>query len=421
MRYSNLCLQTVCFSIFFALASCSSSSSKKSESDDDINVTDSTDSDQSSVINELKLGIHLDLSGPTAALSEPMALAAEAAIAEVSGNANFLNGSTVSAIRADSTCTDNELAATAFEELLSSEVAGVIGSTCSGVTTSVLTNVALPASMLMISPSATSPALSTIEDNGLFFRTAPSDARQAAVLSQSVLDRNIQTVAVSYVNNDYGQGLADEFVRVFEANGGAVTISAAHEDGAADYIDHVNALSAAGGEVLLVAGYIDQAGPEVVGQALDTGAFTRFVFSDGMINESSANLVTAELNGSFGITPGHDGEGSSQFAAVATGFDGSSPYAAESYDAAALILLAMQAANSSDPNLYSLSMFDVANAPGEKIFAGELDKALQLLASGDDIDYVGAARIELVEPGEAMGSFREIEIVDGLITTFGYR
>ena len=46
-------------------------------------------------------------------------------------------------------------------------------------------------------------------------------------------------------------------------------------------------------------------------------------------------------------------------------------------------------------------MLDVANAPGEPIFAGELAKGLELAAAGTDIDYQGATGVELVGPGEA--------------------
>ncbi len=105
----------------------------------------------------------------------------------------------------------------------------------------------------------------------------------------------------------------------------------------------------------------------------------------------------------------------------ATGADASGPYVGESYDAAALIMLAMQAAGSSDPSAYSGKIMDVANAPGEKIMAGELDKALELIAAGTEIDYVGATAVELIGPGEAAGGYREIVIEGGKITTAQYR
>ena len=66
-------------------------------------------------------------------------------------------------------------------------------------------------------------------------------------------------------------------------------------------------------------------------------------------------------------------------------------------------------------------MLDVANAPGEKIYAGELAKGIELAAAGTDIDYVGATGVELIGPGEAQGSYRVYEIKDNAAETLGYR
>ena len=106
---------------------------------------------------------------------------------------------------------------------------------------------------------------------------------------------------------------------------------------------------------------------------------------------------------------------------VADAFDATSPFAPESYDAAALILLAMQAAGSTDPGVYKDSVMDVANAPGEEILPGELSKALDILKEGGEIDYVGATAVELIGPGESAGNYREINFTDGKITTVTYR
>ena len=207
---------------------------------------------------EIKLGVFLGLTGPIESLVANMAPAAEAAIAEVSESGKLLDGTTVVAVRADTTCVDSAAAQSAIERLITADkVSGVVGGDCSGVTTAALTNVALPNGMVMISPSATSPALSTVKDNDLFFRTAPSDARQGVVMTDIIMDRDIKEVAVTYTNNDYGKGLADAFQTAFEEAGGSVTISASHEDGKADYSAEVGALASAGGEVLVVAGYLD--------------------------------------------------------------------------------------------------------------------------------------------------------------------
>ena len=97
------------------------------------------------------------------------------------------------------------------------------------------------------------------------------------------------------------------------------------------------------------------------------------------------------------------------------------PYTKESYDSAALIMLAMQAANSTNSNDFKSKVMDVANAPGEKIFPGELAKGLKLLSEGKEIDYVGASAVELIGGGESAGNFAEILIDNQKVTTVGYK
>jgi len=372
---------------------------------------------------DISIGVILGFTGPIESLTPNMAAGAELAMAEVNAAGGILDGSNVVSVRADSTCIDSAAAQAAAERLITADgVAGIMGADCSGVTTSILSNVALPNGMVMISPSATSPALSLVEDNGLFFRTAPSDARQGVVMSEVLMDRGITEVAVTYTNNDYGLGLADSFAAAFAEMGGTVTLVAAHEDGRADYSAEVGALASAGGAALVVAGYVDQGGSGIIQAALDTGAFDSFHFPDGMIGQMLTDNFGSGIDGSTGQHPSPSVELAEAFTAlVGDAFAATSPFAPESYDAAAMILLAMQAAGSSDPADYKGHVMDVANAPGEKINAGELAKGLEILAAGGDIDYVGASGVELVGPGEAAGTYREIVIEGGEITTARFR
>ena len=292
------------------------------------------------------------------------------------------------------------------------------------MTGAILNNVAVPNGVVMISPSATSPGLSQAnnEDNGLFFRTSPSDARQGVVITAILTDLGISEVAVTYTNNDYGKGRADSFQAAFEAAGGTVTINAAHEDGKADYSAEVGALAAAGGERLVVAGYVDQGGSGIVRAALDSGAFDTFHFPDGMVSAKLLENFGSEIDGSSGAHPSPSVELAEAFGALVGGaFDHTSPFTPEGYDAAALIMLAMQAANSKDSNDYKDKVMDVANAPGEKIGVGELAKGLQILRDGGEIDYVGATGVELIGPGEASGTYREINYDGGADNTARFR
>ncbi len=374
---------------------------------------------------DVKLGVFLGFTGPIESLVAEMGPAAEFAIEEANASDKFLGGASVSSVRADTTCVDAGAATAAAERLITADgVAGIVGGDCSGVTGAALQNVALPNGMVMISPSATSPGLShnNNEDNGLFFRTAPSDARQGVVMTEVLMDQDIMEVAVTYTNNDYGKGLADSFQAAFEAAGGTVTISAAHEDGKADYSAEVGALAAAGGQRLVVAGYVDQGGAGIVRAALDTGAFDTFHFPDGMIGTALSDTFGDEIDGSSGQHPSPSDELAAAFTTLVDGaFDSTSPFAPESYDAAALLLLAMQAAGSADPAEYAGKVMDVANAPGEPIGVGELDKAFEILAAGGEVDYVGASGVELIGPGEAAGNYREITVESGSIETVQFR
>ena len=374
--------------------------------------------------DEIKIGVILGFTGPLESITPAMGAAAEMAMKEVSDSGKLMGGSTVVSVRGDSTCVDAAAATASAERLVTSDkVAAIMGADCSGVTGAILQNVARPNGVAMISPSATSPALSTAEDDGLFFRTAPSDARQGVVMADVITGRGITKVALTYTNNDYGKGLAESFQAAFEAAGGTITISAAHEDGKADYSAEVASLAAAGGDLLVVAGYIDQGGKGIIQGSIDSGAFSAFYLPDGMYGTPLIDAIGAPLNGTFGDVPGTDSEGAATFQTMATaaGFDGTASFTGESYDAAALIMLAMAAANSTASKDWSAKVMDIANAPGEPIQPGELAKALDLIAAGTDIDYVGATAVELIGGGESAGSYREYTVTDGKIVTDRYR
>ena len=368
---------------------------------------------QAATADTVKIGVLLGFTGPLESLTPHMGAAAELAISEASDSGQFLGGTSIEAVRGDSTCIDAAAATAAAEQLVTAaNVAAIMGADCSGVTTAVANQVAVPNGLVMISPSATSPALSTLDDNGLFFRTAPSDTRQGQVLAEVAISRGISSVAISYTNNDYGKGLSDSFQSAYEGLGGEVAISASHEDGKADYSAEVGALSASGAEHLAVFGYIDEGGKGIIQAALDLGAFDQFILADGMVGQSLIDNFGDSIAGSIATAPGSNSPNAAAFVEFATnaGADPNGPFRGESYDAAALIILAAQAAGSADRAAIQSKVLDVANAPGEQIGPGELAKALMILAEGGEVDYQGATNVELDEGGNTFGSYQEFEI-----------
>ena len=367
----------------------------------------------------IKMGIILGFTGPIESLTPAMAASAELAFNEASDSGSLLGGKKIKVERADSTCVDSAAATSAAEGLVSNGVVAIMGADCSGVTGAIASNVAVPNGVVMISPSATSPGLTTIEDKGYFFRTAPSDARGGQILADITKDRGVKSVAITYTNNDYGKGLADVYKAAVEAHGIKVTTTAAHEDGKADYAAEVATLASAGGDAVAVIGYLDQGGKGIIQGSLDSGAFDTFILSDGMIGDSLTDNFGKALNKSFGSIPGSTGKGAGVFAKVAKagGIDSSGPYTGESYDAAALITLAMQAGGKADRATIQKNVMSVANAPGTKIYPGQLKKALDLLSKGKAVNYEGATGVEFTDVGEAFGSFLEKEIKGGKFKT----
>jgi branched-chain amino acid transport system substrate-binding protein len=380
---------------------------------------------------EVKLGIFIGFTGPIESLTGHMAAAADLAMKEASESGNFLGGSTVVGVRADSTCAIDTAAGTAAaERLITAEgIKGMIGGDCSGITGAVLQNVARPNGMVMISPSATSPALTTAEDDGLFFRTAPSDAREGEVMAEILMEKGVKSIALTYTNNDYGKGLAESIASAYIAKGGVVTINAAHEDGKADYSAEVAALASAGGDLLVVAGYLDQGGKGIIQASLDSGAYSQFGLPGGMVGDTLPAAIGPALDGSYGQVAQSDSAGAAILTEMgktnSVPFDATSPYAMESYDAAALIILAMQAAGSTDPRVYKDKVLEVANGPadgsGVKILPGEIGKALELIAAGTAIDYDGASGVTLIGPGESAGRYKQFEVKGGAYETVTFR
>jgi branched-chain amino acid transport system substrate-binding protein len=373
--------------------------------------------------NEVKIGILLGFTGPIETITPHMADAAELAIAEVNASGAFLGGMAAAGVRADSGCVDSALAQASAERLITSDGSvAIMGADCSGVTRAVLENIAMANGVPMISPSATSPGFTSFDSGGLFYRTAPSDARQGQLLAEIVMGRGISTVALTHTNNDYGAGLANAFVQNYTAMGGTVTVVIPHEEAKGDYSAEVASLQAAGGDALMVLGYVD-GGSNVIRTAWELGAFEQFFVGDGVFNEDMPNLVGAEAAAAIvGTLPSAVGDAASNWERVGTagGVNWSSSFTGEAYDAAALLLLAAQAAGEATPAGIAANILRVANGPGEEIHAGDLARGLAILAGGGEIDYVGATNVNLIGPGEAAGSYREYTFVDGAVSTIAF-
>ena len=354
--------------------------------------------------------------GPLESMIGAMSGGANLAVTETNASGAYLHG-TINVVQFDSVCTDPNVALAGAEKLINEDNAiAIMGPNCSGNTIAVIEGAIVPNGIVSISPSATSPAIDALDDGGFFFRTAPPDTKQGPALAKVAMARGQTDMAVTYANTDYGKALADAFIEAYEAAGGTVSIVAAHEDDKADYSAEVASLSAAGSATLALFGYADTGGRGMIAASEDTGAFTDYIFGDGMISDVTSGAVA---DGSWGTKPSPSAElqAAWEVVAAAGGVDGKGVFSGESYDSMALIILASQAARSTDRAAIAAEVLNVANGPGTECYAGKLNECLKMISGGMPVDYVGATGVELDASGTPNGSYAEMEVIDGVFTT----
>jgi branched-chain amino acid transport system substrate-binding protein len=275
-------------------------------------------------------------------------------------------------------------------------VSAIVGAAASGITVAVADSVTTPNQVVLMSPSSTSPAITTVADDDYLFRTVPSDAWQGHALGKLAVEQGFQTACTMYINNAYGQALSNEFTQSFEALGGQVLASVPHEDGMVTYLSELNQCTQDNPDVLAAISYPESA-ETYIREAIENGLVSNFLFVDGtksqdMIDAVEGSVGTGSLDGMFGTAPGtvtsevFDTEYEAQY-----GEPPPLPFIAEAYSAVVLLALAAEDAASTDSTAIRDSLREVANSPGQEVNAGSagVAQALQLVGDGTDINYVG--------------------------------
>ncbi len=251
-----------------------------------------------------------------------------------------------------------------------------------------------PAGIPTISPSASSPRLSTANDRDFFFRTVLSDIAQGPVLAQLARDRGYERVGLIYRDDAWGQGLATTFTEAWTGELTAVAV-------ALDQESYLTALqqSARGAPEALVLITSGTEGAVIVAEAIAEGLYDQFVFGDALRRPELINAIGgAHLGGMYGVAGAHEHDTAAAIAweAAALAEYGEVPdltYIRETYDATIAIALAAQAAGSVDGAAIRDELRAIGAAPGEVAVAGPegVAEALRILREGGEVNYEGAA------------------------------
>jgi len=360
---------------------------------------------------DVKIGGLFPMTGDLQAYGSTAKQGVELAVKEINANGGVL-GEDLKAAFAD-TKTTPQAGVDAANKLVSIDnVAGIVGAMSSGVTISVARAVTSSKGVPQVSNASTSPTITTLEDNGYLFRTVPSDALQGRVLGNLAYDKGYRTLSTLYVNNAYGEGLADTFKVQFEKRGGTVAASLPYEKGKASYRGEIADAEKGGAEAMALIGY-PQNGTTIIRQALQQGNFDEFIFTDGMkAPEVPEQIGGTFLDNSLGIVPAApQGEGAAHFEKAFKNAYGElppKPFIDTAYDGAYLLALAMQKAGSTDGQAVRDALSEVANPPGKTVRPGTWAAARRALEKGKQVNYEGAAGSQdFDENGDVPGIFQQ--------------
>ncbi|MEB3213628.1 MAG: ABC transporter substrate-binding protein [Leptolyngbyaceae bacterium] len=367
----------------------------------------------------LKLGTVLPITGDLAQYGGPMQDSVSLLVDTVNACGGAL-GQPVTLISEDDQ-TEPSAGASAMTKLAEvDQVAGVVGAAASSVSSAAV-DIAVRNEVVQISPSSTSPVFTERalagDFDGFWFRTAPPDTFQGIALAELAQENGYETVAVLAINNDYGNGLVDSFSSAFQDLGGAI----ANNDDPTLYppdattfdSEVIEAFSGSPDAVMIVA--YPETGSLILKSAYEQGLLdgsVDVILTDGMKDDSVAELVgqtpegTYIIEGVIGTAPSSGGPGLDAFQELYTSEYDRDPgvFDPNSWDAAALIVLAAEAAQSNTGTDIKGAIPDVANAPGQEV--SDVCEALELVRSGEDINFQGASSmVDLDEQGDVSGSY----------------
>lgn len=372
--------------------------------------------------SKLKIGAIMPMTGELADYGPSDLTGIKMAVEEINKAGGVLGSEVGLAVGDDQT--SPQAGVDAAQKLVSVEkVNALVGPLGSGVYIPVAKTVAAPNNIPVISGSATSPVISTLDTNGFTFRTVPSDAFQGVALADVAVKKGYKSVGIILTNNDYGKGLAEAFEKAFTKAGGKVIAAVPYEAKQASFRGEVQKAASGKPDALVLIGYTGDGVP-ILKQALESGSFRNFLLSDGLKAPEIIDAVGAEyLEGATGTAaapmPGSPTADVFKAAYLARFHEVSpKPYIDTYYDATYVIALAAEKAKSTDGTKIRDAIRSVTEEGGEKVGPGEFAKAKQLIAQGKKINYQGASGpLKFDAHGDVGGTFEQWEIHKGKLET----
>lgn len=366
---------------------------------------------------QLRLGMLFSLSGNLAKYGNPMQDSTKLLVDTVNGCGGVVNQAVK--LLAEDDQSSAAAGKAGMSRLVSeNQLGAVIGAIGSEVTNSTV-DVAVKSKVVQISPASANPVLTERAKKGSFrgfwFRTMSPDTFQGEALAQLAHQRNFKTVSILVSDNDYGNSVARSFETTFKKLGGTIDgVPNRYSPYATLYdVDFYTPFANKPDAVLVVAE--PNLGSELLKTAHSTGLWsgnTKVLLTSSMKTESLAERVGQSIDGRYiasgvlGVAPKTNSAASSQFRELYKKQFNREPslYDPNTWDAAAVIVLAAEAAKATTGTAIKAKVPQVANPPGIEI--SDVCKALSLVREGREINYQGASSmVDFTSDGDAVGNY----------------
>lgn len=340
------------------------------------------------------IGTALPTTGNLAFLGPPEISATDYAASEINAAGK---GITINLVQGDSGDTDNKAYETEIPRVLGEGATAIVGAASSGTSLQFIDQV-INAGAIQISPANTSAAFTGYEDNGLYWRTAPSDVLQGEVLGNQIAADGNETLGLIVLNDSYGTGLACFTKKAFESAGGEVVSAALYNTGDTNFSAQVEDVLAADPDSIALITFEEVATiiPELVGAEYPTD---KLYFVDGNLKNFGEDFPEGTLTGAKGTYPAVDPASIETFRnelnAYWTGKGQPAledyTYAPESYDAVILLALAALQAGSTAGADVAANLQSVSGGSGDGTKCTTFAECADLIVAGEAADYDGVS------------------------------
>jgi len=350
------------------------------------------------VDTELVVGTILPQTGNLAFLGPPEFAAVDLAAQELE-EAGYEFDITVN--HQDSGDTTTDIATQSTGVLVQAGADVIIGAASSGVSFTFIDQV-IDAGIVQISPANTSPDFTDYEDDGFYWRTAPSDVIQGRVLGNLMTGNGAASVGFITINDPYGTGLEENARMAIEAAGGTVTGSVLYNPGDTNFSSQVAEILAGEPDAIGILAFEETA--QIVPELVTNGfPASGMYFVDGNLS-NSYNFPEGTLEGAYGTLPGNPADDTFRERLLSVDPDLEDfSYGPETYDAVVMAALAAVQGGSADSVTIRDNLQEVSTGGTE---CSTIADCLELLANDEDIDYQGVSGpIEFDENGDPTEAF----------------